>query len=88
MDRLFVHHDESGTILAVAAVRTMSDEFPHPFLLTHDGHGVIELSADHPVRAGSIDELPRTHRVDVTTRQLVAVGGPPAPGGRRRAPNK
>lgn len=68
--RTFIHYDQNGEIIAVAQVEVMPEYLPHPFNLTDEGHGVLELDADDPLAERGGRELHGEFVVDVKSKRL------------------
>lgn len=57
MARVFVHHDKTGKVLAVAQVDELPGGMDHPFHLQSETDTVVELDPDDPAHAGALEDI-------------------------------
>lgn len=67
MSRIFVHHDKTGKVLGVASVDELAEGKEHPFHLTNEDEGVVELDADDPAHHGHLSEI-LDRRIEIDPR--------------------
>jgi hypothetical protein len=68
--RVFVHYDKEGQILSVVQVERMADDLEHPFTLTEEAQGVLELETDDPTAKQACHEIQADYAVDVVKKKL------------------
>jgi hypothetical protein len=68
--RTFIHYDQNGEIVSVAKVEVMPEHLEHPFTLTEEAHGVLELDPEDPLAEKAGGELIGAYSVDVKSKRL------------------
>ena len=69
--RTFIRYDAQGRIMSVLKAVIMPGTAEHPFQLTDEGEGVIELEPDDPLAALDSLEIQEGYAVDLKKQQLV-----------------
>jgi hypothetical protein len=86
--KLFIHHDEKGSIVSAVKVHEMNSALPHPFVHHEESNRVIEVEVTPELNSLHVHEVVEQYFVDHEGRLMKKEAGKAKKKGWKSGPDR